>query len=76
MWRHENVVAGAGTVLGVCYAIGSSAWLCWTRRTTNDAAKIMLIFWCLFAFIGTGFEHSVVNQSFLGMALFLSMGTQ
>lgn len=44
----------------------------WTAgRTTNDAAKIMLIFWCLFAFIGIGFEHSIANQSFLGMALFL-----
>lgn len=44
----------------------------WTAgRTTNDAAKMMLIFWCLFAFIGIGFEHSIANQSFLGMALFM-----
>lgn len=49
----------------VCLAI-------WTAgRTTNDTAKILLIFWCLFAFIGTGFEHSIANQSLLGMALFL-----
>ena len=52
----------------VCLAVWTSG------RTTNDAAKIMLIFWCLFAFIGTGFEHSVANQSFLGMALFLPHG--
>ncbi|WP_455241461.1 formate/nitrite transporter family protein [Petrachloros mirabilis] len=50
----------------ICLAVWMSA------RTTSDAAKIMLIFWCLFAFIGIGFEHSVANQSFLGMALFLS----
>ena len=44
----------------------------WTAgRTSNDSAKIMLIFWCLFAFIATGYEHSIANQSFLGMALFL-----
>lgn len=44
----------------------------WTAsRTTNEVAKLMLIFWCLFAFIGIGFEHSVANQSLLGMALFL-----
>lgn len=49
----------------VCLAVWTSG------RTTNDAAKIMLIFWCLFAFIGTGFEHSVANQSLLGMALFI-----
>ena len=52
----------------VCLAV-------WTAsRTTNDAAKIMLIFWCLFAFIGSGFEHSIANQSLLGIALFLPHG--
>ncbi len=52
----------------VCLAV-------WTAsRTTNEAAKIMLIFWCLFAFIATGFEHSVANQSFLSLALFLPHG--
>src|SRR5216117_1502567 len=49
----------------VCLAV-------WTAgRTTNDAAKLVLIFWCLFAFIGSGFEHSIANQSLLGMAMFL-----
>ena len=49
----------------VCLAV-------WTAgRTTSDAAKILLIFWCLFAFIGSGFEHSIANQSLLGLALFL-----
>ena len=49
----------------ICLAV----WM--TGRTNNDTAKILLIFWCLFAFIGTGFEHSIANQSLLGMALFL-----
>ena len=49
----------------VCLAV-------WTAsRTTSDTAKILLIFWCLFAFIGSGFEHSIANQSLLGLALFL-----
>ena len=49
----------------VCLAV-------WTAsRTTSDTAKIFLIFWCLFAFIGSGFEHSIANQSLLGLALFL-----
>ena len=52
----------------VCLAV----WM--ASRTTNEAAKIMLIFWCLFAFIGSGFEHSIANQSLLGMALFLPHG--
>jgi nitrite transporter NirC len=49
----------------ICLAV----WM--AGRTSNDSAKILLIFWCLFAFIGIGFEHSIANQSFLGMALFL-----
>lgn len=54
----------------ICLAVWTSG------RTSNDAAKILLIFWCLFAFIGIGFEHSVANQSFLGMALFLPHGVE
>ena len=49
----------------VCLAVWTSA------RATGDAAKILLIFWCLFAFVGSGFEHSIANQSLLGLALFL-----
>jgi nitrite transporter NirC len=30
-----------------------------------------MIFWCLFAFIGAGFEHSVANMTLLGMAVLL-----
>lgn len=49
----------------VCLAV-------WTAgRTASEAAKILLIFWCLFAFIGSGFEHSIANQSLFGLALFL-----
>ena len=54
----------------VCLAVWTAA------RTTNDAAKIMLIFWCLFAFIGSGFENSIANQSILGIALFLPHGQE
>jgi len=47
----------------VCLALWTSA------RTTNDAAKILLIFWCLFAFIASGFEHSVANMTVFALAL-------
>ena len=49
----------------ICLAV----WM--AGRATSDSARIMLIFWCLFAFIGIGLEHSIANQSLLGMALFL-----
>jgi nitrite transporter NirC len=52
----------------VCLAVWTSA------RTTNDAAKLILIFWCLFGFIGTGYEHSVANMSLLAMILLSGHG--
>jgi len=47
----------------VCLALWTSS------RTTSDAAKCILIFWCLFAFIACGFEHSVANMTVLSLAL-------
>ena len=53
----------------VCLAIWSAA------RTKNDAAKCILIFWCLYAFIAAGFEHSVANMTVFAVAL-LSQGPE
>ncbi|MCB1893080.1 MAG: formate/nitrite transporter family protein, partial [Rhodocyclaceae bacterium] len=38
-------------------------------RTTSDAAKLGVIFWCLFAFIASGYEHSVANMTLFSIAL-------
>jgi nitrite transporter NirC len=38
-------------------------------RAQGDAAKLVMIFWCLFAYIGAGFEHSVANMTLLGIGL-------
>src|SRR3569623_1653608 len=47
----------------VCLAV-------WTGlRTKDDTAKLGMNFWCLFAFIGAGYEHSVANMTLLGMNL-------
>lgn len=48
----------------VCLAVWTGA------RAQGDAAKLILIWWCLFGFIGTGYEHSVANMSLLAMMLF------
>lgn len=48
----------------VCLAI----WMCY--RVKGESAKLLLVFWCLFTFISSGFEHSVANMSLFGMALF------
>lgn len=37
----------------------------------SESARLVLIFWCLFAFISSGFEHSVANMTLLGIGLFL-----
>jgi nitrite transporter NirC len=47
----------------VCLALWTSA------RATSDSAKCILIFWCLFAFIACGFEHSVANMTIFSVAL-------
>jgi len=46
----------------------------WTAsRTRSDAAKLVLIWWCLFAFIAAGFEHSIVNMTVFSLAIFNDM---
>lgn len=47
----------------VCLALWMSA------RAKDDTAKIFLIFWCLFAFIASGYEHSIANMTVFAIAL-------
>jgi nitrite transporter NirC len=47
----------------VCLAI----WI--SGRMTSDAGRCIAIFWCLFGFIGSGYEHSVANMTLLLVAL-------
>ena len=77
-------VAGAKMVLGareaffrgilcnwlVCLAV----WI--ANRNGDETAKLIMIFWCLFAFIGSGYEYSIANQSLMSLALFVSHGPE
>lgn len=47
----------------VCLAV----W-CGTK-CKSESGKLIMIFWCLFAFITTGFEHSVANMTLLTVAV-------
>ncbi len=47
----------------VCLALWAGA------RTKDDTAKCIIIFWCLFAFIAAGFEHSVANMMVFSIVL-------
>ncbi|MGW4401784.1 formate/nitrite transporter family protein [Amycolatopsis nivea] len=48
----------------VCLAVWMAA------RTKSDGAKLALIFWCLLAFIGSGFEHVVANMTVFSLGFF------
>ncbi len=39
-------------------------------KCKSESAKLIMIFWCLFAFITSGFEHSVANMTLLTIGLF------
>lgn len=49
----------------VCLAL----WM--SSRAKSEAAKLVLIWWCLFAFIASGYEHSVANMTLLSVAVLL-----
>jgi nitrite transporter NirC len=47
----------------VCLAI----WM--ATRTKSDAAKLVVLFWGLLAFVTSGFEHSVANMTIFALAV-------
>ncbi len=72
----NNVAAGKmGKSAGQLLALGILCnWLVclalWmAARTENDAAKAIVIFWCLLAFIASGYEHSIANMTIFIIAL-------
>ena len=47
----------------VCLALWTPA------RIQNEAAKVIIVAWCLLAFVACGFEHSVANMTAFSLAL-------
>lgn len=47
----------------VCLAVWCS------MKMKEETAKLIMIFWCLFAFITSGFEHSIANMTLLSISL-------
>ncbi len=56
---------GKGILCNLCVCI--AIWGC--ARIKSEAAKIMMCFCCVAAFVGSGFEHSIANMTFLSVAL-------
>jgi len=59
----ELLVRGILCNILVCLA----AWC--AVKLKDEAAKLIMIFWCLFAFITSGFEHSIANMTLLSISL-------
>ena len=38
-------------------------------RTKSDAAKLVVLWWALLAFIASGFEHSIANMTIFGLGM-------
>lgn len=58
----------------LCNILVCLAVLCYIKLK-EETAKLIMVFWCLFAFITSGFEHSIANMSLLTLALFLPHDT-
>jgi nitrite transporter NirC len=48
----------------VCLGI----WM--ATRTRSDGAKLAVLWWALFAFVASGFEHSVANMTVFALAIY------
>lgn len=48
----------------VCLAVLASL------KLKEETAKLIMIWWCLFAFITSGFEHSIANMTLFSIAIF------
>ena len=47
----------------VCLAVWCSI------KMQSEAAKLIMILWCIFLFMMCGFEHSIANMSIIGVGL-------
>lgn len=54
----------------LCNVLVCLAVLC-AIKLKEETAKLIMIFWCLFAFITAGFEHSIANMTLLSISLFV-----
>lgn len=59
----ELIIRGILCNMLVCLAVWSGF------RCKSDSGKLIMIFWCLFAFIITGYEHSIANMTLLTAGL-------
>ena len=64
----ELIIRGTFCNVLVCLGI----WC--TYKLKNETAKLLMILWCVFAFMIAGFEHSIANMGLLTIALLVPEG--
>lgn len=57
----------------LCNVLVCLAVLCGIKLK-EETAKLIMIWWCLFAFITSGFEHSIANMTLLTIGLLVAPG--
>lgn len=62
----ELLIRGILCNILVCLAL----WCSFKMR--SETGKLIMVFWCLFAFITSGFEHSVANMTLLSISLLVN----
>lgn len=54
---HELFARGVLCNILVCVAV----WSC--TKMKSESGKLVMIFWCVFTFVASGFEHSIANMT-------------
>lgn len=54
----------------LCNILVCLAVLC-SIKMKSESGKLIMIWWCLFAFITSGFEHSIANMTIFSISLFM-----
>ncbi|WP_088014029.1 formate/nitrite transporter family protein [Gottfriedia acidiceleris] len=62
----ELLIRGILCNILVCLALWCSF------KMKSETGKLIMVFWCLFAFITSGFEHSVANMTLLSISLLVN----
>lgn len=64
----EMLIRGILCNILVCMA-------CWcSYKMKNEAAKVMMVLWCVFTFFTAGYEHSIANMGLFGIAYMIPQG--
>lgn len=59
----------------LCNIMVCLATWCW-YRCKSETARLIMVFWCVFVFFTSGFEHSIANMSIFMMSLLSPVGTE